>query len=106
MSYKDKFGPLGKIAVLLAARQGQCVRVSHWVMSCRAFSRRIEHHTLDSLFRRSGAGQIEFAFEATERNQPLQEFFESLHIKDGRRLSRAQFLDLRGALPHESSELV
>lgn len=102
ISYQDKFGPLGKIAVVVAAQHGRCLRVSHWVMSCRAFSRRIEHHTLDSLFRRSGAEQIEFDFRATERNQPLQEFFESLGIND--RLTRAQFAEAADALPHEYVE--
>ena len=51
--------------------------------SCRAFSRRLEHHTLDALFRQSNAQEIEFAFEPTPRNQPLQEFFEALGISMG-----------------------
>src|SRR4029077_1882666 len=75
VSYQDKFGPLGKIAVLSGTRVGESVRVSNWVMSCRAFSRRIEHHTLDSLFRQTNAEEIEFAFKATEKNAPLQEYF-------------------------------
>jgi len=108
-SYQDKFGPLGKIAVLLGSQLGSKVSVSHWVMSCRAFSRRIEHHTLDALFRRSNAPEIEFAFEATERNQPLQEFFQALGIsrdaEGGYRISRSDFLDRCGALPHEVSNL-
>ena len=40
VSYRDKFGPLGKIAVLVGSRSDATVRVSHWVMSCRAFSKR------------------------------------------------------------------
>jgi FkbH-like protein len=106
-SYQDKFGPLGKVAVLLGSQLGSKVRVSHWVMSCRAFSRRIEHHTLDGLFRHSHAQEIEFALEATEKNQPLQEFFRALGVaRDAEgihRISRPQFLDRCGALPHEVS---
>jgi FkbH-like protein len=108
-SYQDKFGPLGKVAVLLGSRHGARIRVSHWVMSCRAFSRRLEHHTLDGLFQYSGTEEIEFAFEATERNQPLQEFFESLGIPPGpegvRRLSRSLFQERCGVLPHQVSSL-
>ena len=103
-SYQDKFGPLGKVAVLLGSRQGSNVSVSHWVMSCRAFSRRLEHHTLDALFQHSAAQEIEFAFQPTPRNQPLQEFFEALGISDGR-LSRVQFENECGVLPHRVSNL-
>jgi predicted enzyme involved in methoxymalonyl-ACP biosynthesis len=78
-------------------------------MSCRAFSRRIEHHTLNGLFQHSNAEEIEFAFKATEKNQPLQEFFHSLGIsaengKD-RRISRSSFLKQCGILPHHISSL-
>jgi FkbH-like protein len=104
-SYQDKFGPLGKVAVLLGSQQGSTVKVSHWVMSCRAFSRRLEHHTLDALFQQTNAEEIEFAFEATPRNQPLQEFFESLGISAAGRISRAQFANQCGVLPHQVSNL-
>jgi len=80
VGYKDKFGPLGKIAVLLGRRLGREAAVSTWVMSCRAFSRRIEHATLRYLFERLELERISFAFEATERNTPLREFFGELGI--------------------------
>lgn len=106
-SYEDKFGPLGKVAVLLGTQDGEKVRVSHWVMSCRAFSRRLEHHTLDGLFQHSNAGEIEFAFQATERNQPLQEFFQALGISaqpgETHSISRSGFEERGGDLPHQVS---
>ena len=109
VSYQDKFGPLGKVAVLLGSQLGPRVRVSHWVMSCRAFSRRLEHHTLDSLFRRSHAQEIEFAFKTTDRNQPLQEFLRaigvSLDSEGTHRISRSAFLERCGVLPHTVSDL-
>jgi len=108
VSYQDKFGPLGKIAVLLGARRGERVKVSHWVMSCRAFSRRIEHHTLDSLFRQTNASEIEFAFQPTERNAPLREYFKLMGVQQDNgafRLSRSQFLAQCDVLPHQLSEL-
>jgi FkbH-like protein len=108
VSYQDKFGPLGRVATLVGKCSGDCFKITHWAMSCRAFSRHLEHHTLDSVFRRTGVAEIEFAFHPTERNQPLQEFFQSIKVRHdgpGRcRLSRSQFLAEAGALPHQTSE--
>jgi FkbH-like protein len=74
VSYKDRFGPLGRIAVLGGYQDdGRCV-VDIWVMSCRAFSRHIEFQSLRHLFAKSGASGIHFLFKATERNGPLQSF--------------------------------
>jgi FkbH-like protein len=109
VSYADKFGPLGKVAVVLGtaepgAKGRGTLKVSHWVMSCRAFSRHLEHHTLDSLFRETGADQIEFDFEATDKNKPLQDFFRAAGIApdaDGAyRLSRSGFSPPSTELPH------
>lgn len=75
-SYGDKFGPLGKIAVLAGRRAGNRLEVDWWVMSCRAFSRRIEYALLDYLFSREPIEEITLNFRATERNGPLREFLE------------------------------
>jgi predicted enzyme involved in methoxymalonyl-ACP biosynthesis len=79
-------------------------------MSCRAFSRGIEFHTLESLFRQSNAEEIEFAFHATERNQPLQEFFRLIGVQPESsgsvRLARSQFAAHNSLLPHQISELL
>ncbi len=82
VGYADKFGPLGKIAVLLGRRLGSEVSVFTWVMSCRAFSRRIEYATLRYLFEHLNVDRISFEFEATERNTPLREFFAELEIPE------------------------
>jgi FkbH-like protein len=74
ISYTDKFGPLGKIGVLLGTIEDQDVRVATWVMSCRAFSRRIEHAVVSELFRRFGAQRIHFAFKVTAKNGPIADF--------------------------------
>jgi FkbH-like protein len=94
VSYKDKYGPLGKIAVILGKTRGRKLRVNSWVMSCRAFSRRIEHQCLKYLFEALGADEIAFDYEATPRNGPLQEFFAGLLGRlpvPGLCLSREQF---------------
>jgi FkbH-like protein len=77
-SYEDKYGRLGKIAVMGARLGGGKLSIETWVMSCRAFSRRIEHQCLRQLFDKFGVDEITFEFEATPRNMPLQEFFTSL----------------------------
>ena len=50
VDYRDNFGPLGTIAVLAGRVQGDSLRLDTWVMSCRAFSRRVEHSCLAALF--------------------------------------------------------
>jgi FkbH-like protein len=77
-SYEDKFGPLGKIAVLAGRRSDGILRLDHWVMSCRAFSRRIEHGCLLRLFEKFDAREADLDFVPTPRNGPLQEFFTGL----------------------------
>jgi FkbH-like protein len=78
-SYTDRFGPLGKISVLAGrlAEDGE-LNLDTWVMSCRAFGRRIEQAILAALFERHGIERIRFRFEATERNGPLQELLSSV----------------------------
>ena len=79
-AYKDKFGPLGAIAVLAGRRQpaSSALEIDVWVMSCRAFSRRIEHRCLEQLFQQLKVEQIAFDYQPTPRNGPLQDFFSSL----------------------------
>ncbi|MGH9469396.1 MAG: HAD-IIIC family phosphatase, partial [Terriglobia bacterium] len=78
VSYRDKYGPLGKIAVLCGCERGAALDVGVWVMSCRAFSRRIEYWCLQELFRRFETCKITFDFQSTERNGPLREFLTQL----------------------------
>jgi FkbH-like protein len=76
-SYRDKFGPLGKIAVISGTRTPEPV-VDLWVMSCRAFSRRIEYQMLRSLFERLGAETLRLDLAHTDRNGPLREFIAAI----------------------------
>ncbi len=78
VSYRDKFGPLGKIAVIRGKQDGLCVHIKTWVMSCRAFSRRIEHQCIAQLFRRFGVEELVLHFKVTPRNGPIRDFLSSL----------------------------
>lgn len=77
-SYKDKYGPLGKITVIMGRICGRKLYVHAWVMSCRAFSRRIEHQCLKYLFDSLEIDEIWFDYAGTSRNAPLHEFFAQL----------------------------
>jgi FkbH-like protein len=76
--YHDRYGPLGKIAVLAGQLEDKRLTVGAWVMSCRAFSRRIEHRCLEQLFSRFHLDEIVFDYTETPRNGPAQEFFTEL----------------------------
>jgi FkbH-like protein len=107
-TYEDKFGPLGKIAVLMGRADGRKLVIDTWVMSCRAFSRRIEHHCLKYLFEKFPADEIVFDYEATVRNGPLQEFFAQLlgvPPEIGLRLSRSRFFERTPRLFHRVEEV-
>ena len=108
VSYLDKFGPLGKIAVLQGRHDGQDrLYIDTWVMSCRAFSRRIEHQCLKTLFDRYDAQAIVFDFKVTPKNGPVQDFFATV---SGNRpeaevtLTRAQFQESCPPLYHRVTE--
>ncbi|HVW10254.1 MAG TPA: HAD-IIIC family phosphatase [Bryobacteraceae bacterium] len=74
VSYEDRFGPLGKIAVVGGHCEGAECIVDIWVMSCRAFSRQIEFQTVKKLLEKTGAQGIRFGYNATERNGPVKDF--------------------------------
>jgi FkbH-like protein len=106
--YEDKFGPLGTIAVLAGRVDGDCFNVEAWVMSCRAFARRIEHQTLKLLFDSTGASAMQFGFMPTAKNGPTRDFFTGLMGTEPHsefRLTRSQFEEKCPALYHEVREM-
>ena len=102
-SYKDRFGPLGKIAVIMGHLKGCAFSVRTWVMSCRAFSRRIEYQCLKTCFERYEVSEIEFDFLATGKNRPFQEFLTHLLGRSPDveiKLTRKRFDQICPALHH------
>lgn len=107
VSYKDKFGALGKIAVLTGRANGMELSVEAWVLSCRAFARRIEHHCLKFLFDKFGSNQITFEYRETPRNNPVRMFFAQFWPGDlppRLEISRVQFSELCPRLFHNVRE--
>jgi FkbH-like protein len=80
VSYQDKFSALGNIAILAGRVANDTVDVDHWVMSCRAFSRRIEYQCMRTLFRRFGVSRISLSYLRTPRNEPLQQFLDEFGV--------------------------
>jgi FkbH-like protein len=78
VSYKDKYGPLGKIAVLAGRSAGKKLWIDAWVMSCRAFSRHIEYRCFEELLSKFEADEVEFDFVPTPRNEPVRTFLAGL----------------------------
>jgi FkbH-like protein len=78
VSYTDRFGPLGKIAALLGHGSETGVNIDAWVLSCRAFSRQVEHHALRSIFERTNVPQVTLAYARTERNEPVRTFLSQV----------------------------
>jgi FkbH-like protein len=104
VSYKDQYGPLGKIAVLAGSREDRALRLKTWVMSCRAFSRRIEYGCMNLLFSRFGVDELRFDFTATSRNNPFRDCFAPFlgAAPDGPFIiTRAQFEEHCPRLYHE-----
>jgi len=106
VSYEDRFGPLGRIAVMAGMAQDGRVDLEDWVISCRAFSRRIEYQCLRSLFEMFAANQVIIRFKQTARNGPsrdlLKVFFDSQPFPEQALvLSHERFKSLCPRLYHE-----
>lgn len=104
LDYQDKYGPLGKIAVMSGRQVEDTALVDIWVLSCRAFSRRIEHLMLQHVFGR-GVRRVVVEFKPTERNEPaaaLLRQYGSLEA-DGSvsPLTRENFMALTPKLYHD-----
>ena len=67
----DRLQDYGIVAVVVLQDEGEVLRVENWVMSCRVFSRRLEHATLALLRARArmqGASRIVLAYVPTAKN--------------------------------------
>ncbi len=120
-SYRDKYGPLGKIAVIAGdllngnvnavnsdSSGKRTLRIRTWVMSCRAFSRLIEYECIRWLFDKLDLEELEFDFLPTARNTPMQNFLQEVRNAPPEphcRLSRAQFLKSCPTSSHMVEEL-
>jgi FkbH-like protein len=88
-AYSDRYGALGTVGVVAGQCEPDRVVVRHWVLSCRAFARRIEHRMLHAVIELAQGRPVELAFRKTARNAPLRLFLNELGIAtEGDRPSR------------------
>jgi FkbH-like protein len=109
VAYGDRYGALGTIGVVAGTLTADAIQVEHWVLSCRAFSRRIEDHMLERLLtlapaQDSADGSLRLEYRKTEKNKPFQEFLGRLALPTEAagtlRISRAAARELTLSLPH------
>jgi len=108
-SYSDKYGPLGKVVVARGRRSGPTLRLDVLVLSCRAFSRRVEHRILDQLFEDPSLDKLVFDYQQTPRNGPIAAFLEEIGAVAGEQglvLSRSDFEERCPVLSHTVRRMV
>jgi len=79
----DRFGDYGLVGAVLAAvhPDRDMLRVEDLMLSCRSLGRGVENRILVHLGQeagRLGLARVEFAYRATERNEPARRFLSSL----------------------------
>ena len=84
--FKDKIQNYGIISVLIYRIDNKLktLNIENWVMSCRVFSRQIEHYVVNHLVQKSIENQcnmISFKFEKTKKNLYLQTFLQEIGVK-------------------------
>jgi FkbH-like protein len=107
-SYKDRYGPLGVVVAIVALPGPDGLMIDTWVMSCRAFARRLEFHCIGYLFDSFGVDELTVAYRETDRNEPVRQFLTSLvgELGDGAvRVTREEFQRRSPALVHRVCEV-
>jgi hypothetical protein len=112
-SYQDKYGPLGKIAVLAGDltgmnSTGKQFQVRTWVMSCRAFFRLIEYECLRLALLHVGRGRNRVRFPEDRAQCADAAFLQRICNQPAGsscRVSRTQFMAACPALNHIVEEL-
>ena len=79
--FKDKMQDYGITAIAVAGLEGEELVVRNWVMSCRVFSRRLEHATLELLRRKAnkwGATSISLTYQPSPKNGLVKNILDEL----------------------------
>lgn len=81
VSLIDRFADHGIVSYVAATHDGEIVRITDWVMSCRVFSRTLEHLVFNQVARFArdcGARTIEATLVPTQKNAVMNGLFETL----------------------------
>ena len=101
LDLSDRFGDSGTVGLVIGHPRDGALDVDSLLLSCRALGRGVEHRLIAHLGQRAlnaGLSRIRFQFRATERNEPLQRFFNELGALPGAEWDRASALVLPATL--------
>jgi FkbH-like protein len=68
---KDRLQDYGIVAIAVTEPRGKTLHISNWVMSCRVFSRRLEHAMAEILWSHAeklGLGALDLSYVASPKN--------------------------------------
>lgn len=74
----DRFGDNGLVGVLVLRRRAAAVHLENFLLSCRVFSRGIEHACLAAVLRHarsSGAGSVAASYRRSEKNAMVRDLY-------------------------------
>jgi FkbH-like protein len=80
----DRFGESGLISVVIGKREGDCLDIVTWLMSCRVISRRLEEFVLDRLVeaaRDVGLTRLRGRYTPTQKNGLVSKHYEKLGFR-------------------------
>lgn len=78
ISSRDRFGDNGLVGAIFLRRDGDLLQVENFLLSCRVFSRGIEHACLLAVLRHAvatGAGAVHGAYRPTAKNAKVRDFY-------------------------------
>lgn len=75
----DKFGDHGLISIVIARPEGDTLRISDWLMSCRVLARGVEQCLMNRVFEEAqsrGCTRVTGEYIPTAKNGMVRDFFE------------------------------
>lgn len=76
-SLSDRFGDHGLISIVVAWPEGDTLRISDWLMSCRVLGRGVEQYLMNRIFaeaRDSGLSKVSGEYVPTAKNAMVKDF--------------------------------
>ena len=90
--YEDRYGPLGRIAVVAGVQHDGVLTLKNWVMSCRAFNRRIEFACLAWLFKTTSVYEVHTSAVHTKRNAVFFNVLDAFGVSETGIIHREAFM--------------
>ena len=85
----DRFGDHGLTSIVVAWPEGDTLRISDWLMSCRALGRGVEQCPMNHIFSRAhdlGLSKVRGEYIPTAKNAMVKDFWAQFRIYAARRL--------------------